>query len=392
MVRHWLQLALTDGLGPILAHRLVEAAATEIGLAATDERSVVHAVDNGPALLRRVSGIGRNIGAISAALARAAVAAEQEMEKARNAGVRLVCLGDGEYPALLKSVPGPPLVLFVKGSFEDRDLHSLGVVGSRRCSHYGREQAERLSASAAAVGVTIISGGARGIDSSSHRGALAHPRGRTVAVLGCGVDVAYPPENADLFARIADGRGAVVSEYPLGTPPLAENFPRRNRIISGLSRAVLVVEADERSGALITARYAGDEHGRAVLCLPGRIDNPLSAGPHALIRDGATLVSNVGEILEAMGPLPEQAVTGTLFDQIEEDKTSSPEMETAPAGPAFSSRQNQILDAIIEESTVEQIIERSGLEAGVVLQELTLLSIRGAARRLHGQVFSRKKP
>lgn len=391
MVRCWLQLSLTDGIGPVLAHRIIEAAAGDIGVTSTDSRAIQHAVSAGPALLRKADGIGRNADALAAAMAKAADEAGRELERVAKAGVRVICPADDEYPALLKSVPGPPLVLYVRGGFEDRDLHSLGIVGSRKCSHYGREMAERLSASAAGVGVTIISGGARGIDSSAHRGALSHPHGRTIAVLGCGVDMVYPPENGDLFNQIAqDGRGAVVSEYPMATPPLADNFPRRNRIISALSRAVLVVEADERSGALITARYAGVEHGRPVLALPGRIDNPLSAGPHALIRDGATLVSNIGDILEALGPLPEQAVSPGLFDSPD----PVPPVTSKDAGqPTFylTPRQQVIVGAITEESSVEQIIDRTGLEAGIVLQELTVLSIRGVVKRLQGQVFSRRK-
>src|SRR5439155_14814585 len=200
--------------------------------------------------------------------------------------------------------PDPPAVLYVKGALEPRDLNSVAMVGSRRCSFYGREQSERFAALLAGAGITIVSGGARGIDSAAHRGAMSHPQGRTIAVLGCGVDVVYPPENANLFEEIAT-RGALISEYPLGTPPLKDNFPRRNRIVSGLSRGVLVVEADERSGALITTQQAIEDHSRPVFAIPGRIDNPLSAGPHTLIRDGAVLTESITQILDNLGPLPE---------------------------------------------------------------------------------------
>src|SRR5690606_27078295 len=237
---------------------------------------------------------------IQAALRRAADAAAHELEQARALGVTLLSLEDADYPPLLREIPNPPLVLYMKGDLQPRDLNAVAIVGSRKCSHYGREQAERFGSLLAGAGVTVISGGARGVDSAAHRGAIRHPDGRTIAVLGCGIDITYPPENQSLFEQIA-ARGAVISEYPIGTQPLAENFPRRNRIVSGMSRGVLVIEADTRSGALITARQAADDHNRPVMAIPGRVDNPLSAGPHALIRDGATLVTSLEDILDALG-------------------------------------------------------------------------------------------
>src|SRR3954465_1283736 len=249
------------------------------------------------ALLRTVEGIGTaKASRIHESLRGAAAAAESELERARRMGITVICPDDAHYPALLHSPPDPPLVLYAKGAMEPRDLNALAIVGSRKCSFYGREQAERFAALLAGAGFTVVSGGARGIDSAAHRGAMTHPQGRTVAVTGSGLDVPYPPENAGLFEQIANGKGAVLSEFALGTPPNKENFPRRNRVVSGMSRGVLVVEADEKSGALIPARQAGVEHGRPVMAVPGKIDNPLSAGPHKLIRDGATLVSSMIEI------------------------------------------------------------------------------------------------
>src|SRR4051794_6559695 len=300
-LQHWLQLALTDGIGPVLQMRLIEACGGDVAAACAANAST----------LRNVDGIGTGKASkIAESLKRSADQVQAELAKAGDAGVRLICIEDESYPALLKEIPDPPAVLYVRGTFEPRDLNAVAIVGSRKCSFYGREQAERFGALLASAAITVVSGGARGIDSAAHRGAMSHERGRTVAVLGSGVDVAYPPENAALFDQIAT-RGAVVSEYPLGTPPIAENFPRRNRIVSGMTRGVLVIEADERSGALITARQACDDHGRPVFAIPGRVDNKLSIGPHKLIRDGATLVTGLEDILEGLGPVPHSAVVET---------------------------------------------------------------------------------
>jgi DNA processing protein len=220
-----------------------------------------------------------------------------------------------------------------------------------------------------------------------------HPQGRTIAVLGSGVDVSYPPENESLFGQIA-ARGAVISEFPMGTQPLAENFPRRNRIVSGMSRGVLVIEADERSGALITARQACDDHGRPVFAIPGRIDNSQSAGPHRLIRDGAILTSGIEDVLEGLGPLPQEA-SESLFDEL---VIESPEQPTSPRLPAtprvmidLSDRQRAILDQLGTDATaVDLIIDRTELAAPLVLQELTFLSLKGLVRRVDGQSYARR--
>jgi DNA processing protein len=390
-LRHWLQLALTEGIGPILTQRLIDAA---MGVDAACEAS--------PKLLRKVEGIGgAKSQQIFDALKRAGEAVDAELERAAAQDVSIISRDDDLYPALLKSIPDPPSVLYVRGSPEPRDLNALAVVGSRRCSFYGREQAERLGALLAGAGVTVVSGGARGVDSAAHRGAISHPHGRTIAVLGCGVDTVYPPENAPLFDLIRQ-RGAVMSEYPLGTPPLAENFPRRNRIVSGMSRGVLVIEADARSGALITARQACDDHGRPVFALPGRVDNRMSAGPHLLIRDGATLVACLEDILDGLGPLPQSAVDMPLFDlsiagddeeeegrEADED-TAAPEELPALIG-SLSAEQQTILDQLDGESlAADAIIERSGLPAHVVMRELTMMSLKGLIRRVDGQTYAKR--
>jgi DNA processing protein len=379
--RHWVQLALTKGIGPILTARIIEVAG-----------SAQLACDAGPMLLREIAGIGAaKATQVFQALRDAGKEVDAELDRAAAAGVTLLCLEDAKYPVVLRSIPDPPPVLYVRGALEDRDLNAVAIVGSRRCSYYGREQSERFAALLAGAGVTIVSGGARGVDSAAHQGALSHPQGRTVAVLGCGVDVAYPPENDRLFGRIAE-RGAVISEYPMATPPLSENFPRRNRIVSGLARGVLVVEADDRSGALITARLACDDHGRPVFAIPGRVDNALSAGPHKLIRDGATLVARVEDILDGLGPLPQQAMEPTLFSS---EAAPAPREDAEAARPAtvsLSERQEAMVAAMgADPVSVDWLIEHTGLAAPVVLQELTFLTLKGVVYRVDGQTYARRR-
>jgi DNA processing protein len=379
-LRHWLQLSLTDGIGPILTRRIVEAA----GSAEAGCQADAH-------LLANVEGIGlAKTRTIATSLRSAASEAEREIELASAQKFTLLCPDDESYPPLLRTIPDPPTVLYMRGTLEPRDLNAVAIVGSRRCSLYGREQAERFASLLAGAGITVISGGARGVDSSAHRGAMAHPQGRTIAVLGSGLDVTYPPENGPLFAQIAE-HGAVFSEFSLGTPPNKENFPRRNRIVSGMSRGVLVVEADERSGALITARQACDDHGRPVFALPGRVDNPLSAGPHQLIRDGAVLTARLEDILDNLGPLPQHVAEPSLFAE-SHDEPSTPRASAAIDDTVGTTdRQRVILEQIGNEPVaVDFLIDRTALPAHVILQELTFLTLKGRVRRIDGQTFARR--
>jgi len=372
MKEHWLQLSLTDGIGPILGRRLIEAAG-----------SAQAATQLGRRELQQVEGIGlAKAQAVADSLKTAEADAILQISKATELGAKIICPDDEAWPTLLKPIPAAPLVLFLLGDLEPRDLNSLAIVGSRRCSHYGREQAERLAALLAGAGFTVISGGARGVDSAAHRGAMQHPQGRTIGVLGSGLDVPYPAENKSLFEQIAT-RGALISEFPLGTPPNAENFPRRNRIVSGLSRGVLVIEADERSGALITARLANEEHGRPVFALPGRVDNQMSAGPHQLIRDGATLVTKLEDIVSALDPLPDHVHQPGLFGaESTEEKSPAPQFST------LSDRQQLILNHLSSDpAAVDDIIDKTNLPAHSVLQELTFLTLRGLLKRADGQTY-----
>ncbi|HEY1685497.1 MAG TPA: DNA-processing protein DprA [Tepidisphaeraceae bacterium] len=370
-----LQLALTPGLGPITIARLIEA------LGSAERATQANAVE-----LQRIDGVGSiKAQAIVSSRRAAQEQAKREIERAAELGFTILSRDDPTYPPMLAAINDAPVVLYVKGTLEPRDLHAVSIVGSRKCSLYGREQSERFAALLAGAGVTIISGGARGIDSAAHRGALQHPQGRTIAVLGCGLDICYPPENAALFDQIAQ-RGAVVSEYPLGTPPAPENFPRRNRIISGLCRAVLVIEADVRSGALITARLAADDQNRPVLAVPGRLDNPLSAGPHKLIRDGATLATCLEDILESLGPMPDAVSepSQTIAPKIlPETPTTIP-----PSAIFLSESQRLVLEHLTAEPThVDRLIELTQLSPGQVLPDLTLLTLRGLAKRHDGQHY-----
>lgn len=291
----WIALSAVPGVGPALFRRLLEQCETP------------QAVFEAPLTqLKRVKGINDAIAhAISGSACRRYAEAElRRLEKMPE--VRLVTYLDADYPRRLFEIGSPPPLVYLRGKLPSWDP-AVAVVGSRRATRDGLKTAEQLAAELSAAGVTVVSGLARGIDTAAHRGALSGG-GSTVAVLGCGVDLDYPPENRQLAAQICE-TGCIVSEFPLGTQPLAEHFPRRNRIISGLSRGVLVVEAMEKSGSLITARFALDQ-GREVMAVPGPISSPAFRGSNRLIKEGAQLVDSAADILEAcrisrpQAPLP----------------------------------------------------------------------------------------
>ena len=283
--------------------------------------------------------------------------------------------GHPAYPPLLAVVPWAT-ALWVRGTLLPADILAVAVVGSRRASAYGVEAAERLAYDLAARGVTIVSGMARGIDTAAHRGALA-AGGRTLAVLGCGVDVVYPPENRDLAAEIA-ARGALLSQFPPGTPPLAGHFPARNRTLAGLALGVVVVEAAERSGALITAGHAGDL-GREVFAVPGKITSPASRGAHGLIRDGATLVQSWSEVAQELPEPYRRVVCATPL-------SGEPMVETAPR-PSPGAAPGRLLGLLSadEPQHIERLIARSGVDAARTSAMLTALELEGWARQLGGQ-------
>ena len=236
--------------------------------------------------------IGALAGAIASFSGRAPVL--EEIDKLDRLGITLIPLEEASYPELLRHISDPPPFLYVRGSLSSGEVRSVALVGSRRASAYGRRISRKIARDLARMGGCVVSGMARGIDTEAHKGAL-DGGGKTVAVLGCGVDVLYPPENGDLYRAILE-TGAIVSEFPPGTQPKPAHFPVRNRVISGLSRAVVVLEGTDRSGSLITAGFALDQ-GREVFALPGPVDSTRSAGPHRLIRDGAALIRSAADIM-----------------------------------------------------------------------------------------------
>lgn len=369
----WLRLTLAGGLGPRLTQRLVELF--------DDPEQIVHAT---PRQLQAVDGIGSTKAReIHRAIAEADV--DSEWALIDKHGVGLVTIDDPGYPLLLKNIQDPPPVLYVRGSLERNDAVALGVVGSRKCTNYGREQAERLAAACGQAGLTIVSGGARGIDTAAHRGAM-RGKARTIAVLGCGLAQCYPPENRELFDQIAEC-GAVVSELPMTAPPIAEHFPRRNRIISGLSLGVLVVEAAVRSGALITARLAAEDHNREVMALPGRVDSNASNGCHKIIREGwAALVTGVTDILDSLGE------TGQLLKGASE---ASDEPAASPATvdtAGMSDAQRMLFEAIGRDATpIDNVVRRTGLPVAQINADLTLFQLRGLIERTGGNAVRRRR-
>ncbi len=279
----YIALNMITGIGPIKVRALIESFGSPASALNADEET-----------LRRVPGIGAQLAHNIWEQGRDLDPAD-EIRKAKKLGARIITPLDDEYPAMLRTIHDPPLALYVLGEFLSADEHALAMVGSRRCSHYGRSVADRLAYQLAKVGYTIVSGLARGIDTASHQGALKGA-GRTIAVLGGALDCLYPQENEALAKQIA-GNGVVVSEYPLGREPDRTTFPYRTRIVSGISQGVIVVEAPRKSGSLITVDCAL-EQGRHVFAVPGRIDSPMAGGCHQVIKNGARLVENVDDILE----------------------------------------------------------------------------------------------
>ena len=303
----------------------------------------------------------------------------------------IVTYRDNLYPKNLLNIYDFPVLLYVRGILKEDDIN-IAVVGSRMASTYGKFSTERLCRELALKGITVVSGLARGIDSAAHRGALAG-RGRTIAVLGCGLDIIYPSENEKLFEEISEN-GAVITEFPFGTPPSAPNFPARNRIISGISLGVVVVEASEKSGSLITARIA-IEQGREVFAVPGSIDSSGSRGTHKLIKQGAKLIENVYDILDEILP----QVDMTLVKRSPEEKIVHPEVFNKKEEKNESTLINKlnyaeksVLELIsLKKVDIDTVIASTGFKAGDVLNILLMLELQGLILQLPGKMYIRKE-
>lgn len=358
----WVALRSVPGVGPVLFHRLLQAFGDPVRVFETPWQELQRVRGVSPALAQVISRFqdwGR---------------AEELLARLKALGAQVLTLQDPGYPLRLRDIPYPPPVLYVQGAITPEDETAVAIVGTRAASYYGARTCRTFARELARQGVTVVSGLARGIDTYAHLGAL-EAGGRTLAVLGCGLDIIYPPENRELYRRIA-AQGALITEYPPGAPPEPHHFPARNRLISGLALGVLVVEAGLKSGAHITAHCAL-EQGREVFAIPGPVSSPTSQGPHRLIQQGAKLVHHVEDILV------ELAGTGARSPS----KTPAPATRAVTPPPLF--RLDDPLLPLLgsEPLQLEELVQAARLPAAEVLSRLTLLELQGLVRELPGKCY-----
>lgn len=329
-------------------------------------------LDASPRELMKVKGIDKKL-ATNIASHQGEGFAREQLKRLNATNGRIVTIWDKEYPDLLKKIYDPPALLYVLGSFHPEDRNSVAIVGTRHPTQYGKQVAETLTRDLARLGITIPSGLARGIDTVVHQTTL-HAGGRTIAVIGSGLDVPYPPENKKLMERIA-GHGAIVSEFPMGAKPDASNFPRRNRIVSGLSLGTVVIESGEDGGAMITASIALDQN-REVFAVPGSITEKRSAGPNKLIRDGkAKLVTTIDDIVVEL----KHHLRGIL----PQERKSEPEVELT----LFERKLVDVLGP--DPQQIDSVAEAAGLSISDALVNLLSLEFKGLVRQLPGKQFLR---
>ena len=377
MIRDWVELNMTPGIGPRAAAKLLERFGSA-GAVYSATRSELEQVRLPPEAVDTI--IGREL----------RKGAEVEIEAVKRLGGDILLLDDGVYPASLREIYDPPIVLYVKGAWSEcLDQPCIGVVGSRRCSTYGQNSALMLARDLAERGVTVVSGFARGIDAAAHRGAL-EAGGRTIAVLGTGIDEVYPRDHAKLAAEILAHGGALVSQFPLKTPPVSENFPYRNRIISGLSLGIVVVEAAENSGSLITARLAMEQN-REVFAVPGNITSRNSFGTNYLIKGaGAKLVQQWQDVATELPPQIAAKLLPPPSSGKAKDKTISERLSLLPEG--LSSTETSVFKLLTPDSPahVDWLIEKSRLPVPELTAALLNLEIRDLVRALPGRCFVRR--
>ncbi len=370
----YLALNLLPKVGPIRVRRLLERFGSPQAILSAAPRE-----------LRGVPGIGEEMAALLSGWERH-VDLDEERRRIAAHGIDLLTWGDAGYPESLRHIHDPPFLLYVKGRVTAADAASVGIVGSRRATHYGRDQAKRLGFQLARAGFTVVSGLARGIDTAAHEAALA-AGGRTLAVLGSGIGNVYPPENQALADRIAES-GAVISEFPVLYVPDKQSFPLRNRIVSGLSRGLLVVEAPAWSGALITANSAL-EQGRAVFAVPGPIDRPTSEGCHRLIQQGAKLVCSTEDVIDELG----LELDVLPLDFAEADPPARPVDAPSPA-PArqveLGELERRLLAALdLGDAAIDALSEAVSTPPGLVSAALLQLEMKRLVRQLPGKTFSK---
>lgn len=368
-VRDLLTLSLVPGIGPRLTAALLE----RFGSAAAALRASIAELSAIPFITPRLAE------SIQQAPQRSDTAAE--LERVEKHGIRLIALGGPEYPPALATIPDPPYLLYIRGSLTAADANAVALVGSRHCTDYGRRVAARLASGLVRAGVTVISGLARGIDGAAHRAAL-EAGGRTLAVLAGGLSRIYPPEHAGL-AREVETSGALLTEAKMEQEPLAGLFPVRNRIISGLSKVIVLIEAAQKSGALLTAHHAGDQ-GRTVMAVPGSVEAASSGGVHDLIRKGAVLCRGVEDILEELHGVSAMAV-------IEKKATSAPAPPPAPSGPpqGLDEDQRRIWEMLTATCHLDQLVQQLGLSVPQVSGALMMMEMKKAVRRLPGNRYER---
>ena len=371
-MKEWIALNMTPGVGPRVATKLLEAFGSPENVFHA-RRSQLEALRLRPETIESI--MSREL------YERAAI----ELDRVKKIDGDILLLDDGSYPAMLREISDPPITLYVRGAWEQcLELPCVAIIGSRMCSTYGSNASEMIARDLGTRGICVISGLARGIDTAAHRGAM-RGAGKTVGVLGTGIDGAYPRENIRLIKEILDTGGAVVSQFPLGTPPLKDNFPYRNRIISGLSLGVLIVEASERSGSLITARLAMEQN-REVMAVPGNITSANSYGTNYLIKSGAKLVQQWQDVVSE---LPSEIAASILPPRIDEPAQI---IQTEAPPPDLNATEKKIWSILRpdEATHIDSLLESSGLTFGDLNSALVALDIRDLIRVLPGKHYARR--